>query len=150
MDKSWHKNYEQNYDERDGSRVRLDRGTESWDATPADDVDADDDDNGKRWRDSNIFLGTNTDNVHKSIEWKEVSSKEQKEEEMKGEIVLGKTINAFIDLAAAAAKEQLLLLCGQQTSLEVRPPLLLLLLLLLLLILLLKLSLAGMRGENNG
>lgn len=126
MDKSWHKNYEQNYDERDGSRVRLDRGKESSDATPADDVDADDDDddNGKRWRDSNIFLGTNTDNVHKSIEWKEVSSKEQKEEELKGEIVLGKTINAFIDLAAAAAKEPqlLLLLCGQQTSLEVRPP----------------------------
>lgn len=51
-----------------------------------------------------------------------MSSKEQNEEEMKGEIVLGKTINAFIDLAAAAAKEQLLLLCGQQTSLEVRPP----------------------------
>lgn len=81
-----------------------------------------------------------------------MSSKEQKEGEMKGEIVLGKTINAFIDLAAAAAKEQLLLLllCGQQTSLEVRPPPLLLLLLLLLLTLLLKLGLAGMRGENNG
>lgn len=71
--------------------------------TPADDVD-DDDDNGKRWRDSNIFLGTNTDNVHKSIEWKEV---QESREHREREIVLGKTINAFIDLAAAAAKEQL-------------------------------------------